>query len=62
VFNDLSHNPTRIAYGHAVSWNVAHNHAPGLNHAVVTDRNARTDDAASTEPDIVADHDWFCGL
>src|SRR5262249_25338609 len=52
---DLSDHTTRVTDCYSVRWDVPHHDAPGSNHAVVANRHPRTDDAMSSEPDIVSD-------
>jgi len=62
LFLQISHYATRIAGSHSVARNVAGYNAAGADNRVVTDVDTRTNDGASSKPDVLSDDDWRGGL
>ena len=52
--------PRRNPCDNTVIRHIFRDHCTGSNHYVVSNRHTRQDRAVSTDPDIVADHYWFC--
>ena len=54
---ESANNSGRITDGNDICGKVTNHNRAGTDHRVLTDRDPRTDDHATAQPDIVHDHD-----